>query len=93
MLLESQVALITGGSSGIGRAAANIFASQGATVIIMDRSLEGKAVTNGINDNGIRSVIPHMKERKQGAIIATSSISGEYGQQTILYPMESVRQE
>ncbi|HLZ68331.1 MAG TPA: SDR family NAD(P)-dependent oxidoreductase [Dehalococcoidia bacterium] len=43
--LEGKVALITGGGSGIGRASAERFATEGARVCVIDRSLEGAAET------------------------------------------------
>jgi NAD(P)-dependent dehydrogenase (short-subunit alcohol dehydrogenase family) len=43
--IEGQVALITGGGSGIGRATALRFAQEGAAVCAVDRSLEGAAET------------------------------------------------
>ena len=39
--LESKVALVTGGASGIGRACATMFASEGARVMIADLNLKG----------------------------------------------------
>ena len=40
-LVQGKVALVTGGSSGIGRATALIFAREGAKVIVADVAVEG----------------------------------------------------
>lgn len=40
MRLENKIALITGGGSGIGRAVAQLFASEGATPVVVDRYLD-----------------------------------------------------
>ena len=45
MRLDNKVALITGGGSGIGRASALLFASEGAAVVVADVNDEGGAET------------------------------------------------
>lgn len=51
--LKDKIALITGGSSGIGRAAAQLFSREGAQVVIADINVEGGEETvRSISDEG-----------------------------------------
>ena len=55
--LEDKVAIVTGGASGIGRASALLFASEGAAVIITDlNEAGGQAAVAEIADHGGRAV-------------------------------------
>ena len=52
MRLKDKIAVVTGGSRGIGQAVSELFAKEGATVIIVDLLPEGQAVADGINSSG-----------------------------------------
>lgn len=52
-ILDNKVAIITGASSGIGRAAAELFAAEGAAVVLNARGAEAlEAVAEGIKQKG-----------------------------------------
>jgi 3-oxoacyl-[acyl-carrier protein] reductase len=69
MILDSQVALVTGGASGIGAAIAKKFSSEGATVCLCDIDTDiGKKTCNDIGD---RSRFYHMDISNEDAVHAT----------------------
>ena len=52
MRLKNKIAIVTGGSRGIGQAVSELFAKEGATVIIVDLLPQGQEVADGINTKG-----------------------------------------
>jgi NAD(P)-dependent dehydrogenase (short-subunit alcohol dehydrogenase family) len=65
MRLENRVALITGGTSGIGQAVAELFAREGANIAITGRNENrGHAVTAGILESGGKAIFLRTDVRK-----------------------------
>ena len=52
MRLKDKIAIVTGGARGIGQAVSELFAKEGATVIIVDLLPQGQAVADAINSKG-----------------------------------------
>jgi len=50
--LQGKTALVTGAAMGIGRASAELFAAEGARVVVADIDPSGEAVAQGIRDRG-----------------------------------------
>nr|WP_293833942.1 3-oxoacyl-ACP reductase FabG [uncultured Arsenicibacter sp.] len=55
MRLENKVAIITGGARGIGKAAAEVFTREGATVIIWDMLDEGEQTAGTLREAGFQA--------------------------------------
>lgn len=95
MRLENQIALITGGTSGIGEATALIFAEEGASVAITGRSEErGYAVTEKILKSGGRALFICTDVRRadecqravDGAISAFGRLDILFNNAGVFYP-------
>ena len=84
--LDDKVALITGGSRGIGEAIARAFVEQGATVVISSRKQEGlDAVAKSINAAGGKAIPIACHAGKPEAISALfDRIEKEFGGVDIL---------
>jgi|TARA_Y100000310_G_C20627224_1_gene786614 NAD(P)-dependent dehydrogenase (short-subunit alcohol dehydrogenase family) len=68
--IEDKVAVITGGTSGIGEATAELFIAEGAKVVIAGRSVEkGKAIADRLGENAIYQQADVMKEDEIKAVI------------------------
>ncbi|KES11937.1 Short-chain alcohol dehydrogenase of unknown specificity, partial [Snodgrassella alvi SCGC AB-598-O02] len=62
-MLKNKVAIITGAASGMGRSMAELFADEGATVIVVD-----------INSKAINKVVDEIKSKGQKAFGIVANI-------------------
>jgi len=85
--LNGNVALITGGASGIGRATALLFAKEGAAVAIVDlNETEGRAVARRIIDDGGKAIYVHADVSKaEDCRLAVQQTVEEFGKLDILF--------
>lgn len=68
--IEGKVAVITGGTSGIGEATAELFIAEGAKVVIAGRSVaKGQAIADRLGKNAIYQPADVMKEEDIKAVI------------------------
>jgi NAD(P)-dependent dehydrogenase (short-subunit alcohol dehydrogenase family) len=87
MRLEGKVALVTGGASGMGRAASGLFAREGAKVVLTDLAdEEGEAAAAEIRHGGGQAAFVHADVAKEAdAKAMVDSAVERYGGLHVLY--------
>jgi 3-oxoacyl-[acyl-carrier protein] reductase len=84
--LKDKVAIITGGSNGIGKATAIKFAQEGANIAIWDVQEEkGAAVVKALNEIGVKSVFYKVNTVDAAAVqAAVTAVMNDFGKIDIL---------
>ena len=87
MKLENKKVIITGGASGMGKATAELFCNEGATVAIMDiDKTEGNKTVNQINSNNEKAFFFHTDLTKSSEVKkSVSQILDLFGTVNILF--------
>ena len=87
MKLKDKIALVTGGSSGIGAATARLFASEGAKVVIVDiDDPAGKALADEIKSDGFEASYYHADVSRAADCEAMVDFAeSHYGKLNILF--------
>jgi NAD(P)-dependent dehydrogenase (short-subunit alcohol dehydrogenase family) len=87
MLLKDKIALVTAGASGMGRAAAEVFAKEGAHVIVVDVNADNaKDTVAGIEAAGGSAAAEIVDVRDLGALEALANkVQSEHGKLHVLY--------
>jgi NAD(P)-dependent dehydrogenase (short-subunit alcohol dehydrogenase family) len=87
MRLEGKVALITGGASGMGKVASQLFANEGAKVVLTDVSdVAGEATANEVTASGGEALYVHADVSKESDAKAMVDATVErFGRLDVLY--------
>ena len=85
--LDNKIAVITGGTSGIGKATAKLFAREGASVAVVGRSEEkGNAIVKEIISSGGKAIFVKCDvSKEEDAKNMADQVIKEFGQIDILY--------
>lgn len=85
MRIKDKIAIVTGGARGIGRAVSELFAKEGATVIIIDLLPEGQDTADSIVANGGKAEYHHISVTDKQAITDLfKQVDERYGKIDIL---------
>jgi meso-butanediol dehydrogenase/(S,S)-butanediol dehydrogenase/diacetyl reductase len=74
MRLRDKICIITGGGSGIGRAACLLFAREGATVVVADKSAEAAAQVASLAGNGAVPMVVDVADSGQVAGMVRNTV-------------------
>ena len=92
--VAGQVAIITGGSSGLGKATAELLAAEGASVLVTDVAVEtGQAVADGICAGGGKAAFMRHDVADEAQWEAAFARAAEFGPVSILFNNAGVRPE
>jgi NAD(P)-dependent dehydrogenase (short-subunit alcohol dehydrogenase family) len=84
--LQGKIALVTGAASGIGRASALLFASEGATVVALDRAVQVEATVALIRSSGGRAIALLSDASEEDEVAGAVAIAvKEYGSLDVCY--------
>ncbi len=90
--VADRVAIVTGGSSGLGRATAELLAAEGASVLLTDVAEEaGQAVADGINSAGGKAAFLAHDVVVEAQWEAAFARAAEFGPVSILFNNAGVR--
>ena len=80
--LAGKVAVVTGGASGIGSAIVDAYATKGATVVVLDRAMEG--AQRKVSEGSAAAAVECDVTIEQSVVDAVSAVSAQFGRIDVL---------